>query len=161
MLNKEMGEATNTEYILSNERVTGFVDAEGHFSCSVKFIYDDSKLDTEKRLKVVSSFSFLVVQESSEVCSLNSLVKFWGCGKTYTRKSRPKESLYSVSNRKDLVEKIVPFFEENKLQTIKQHSFLRFKKVLNICMKKNPLTKEDINELNSALNDVTGKRPVK
>ena len=76
MLNKEMGEATNTEYILSNERVTGFVDAEGHFSCSVKFIYDDSKLDTEKRLKVVSSFSFLVVQESSEVCSLNSLVKF-------------------------------------------------------------------------------------
>lgn len=154
-------EATDTEYTLSTERVTGFVDAEGHFSCSVKFIYDESNPGTEKIPKVVSSFSFLVVQESSEINSLNSLIKFWGCGKTYTRISRPKESLYSVSNRKDLVEKIVPFFEENKLQTIKQHSFLRFKKVLNICMKKNPLTKQDINELNSTLKDVTGKRPVK
>ena len=161
-LNGSMLTAADTEYTLSTERVTGFVDAEGHFGCSVKFIYDEFNPVTENTIpKVVSSFRFLVVQESSEVSSLNSLIKFWGCGKTYTRISRPKESLYSVSNRKDLAEKILPFFEENKLQTIKQHSFLRFKKVLNICMKKNPLTKQDINELNSILKDVTGKRPVK
>ena len=87
-----------------------------------------------------------------------------GSGKTYTRISRPKESFYSVTNRKDLVEKIVPFFEENGLQTIKKRSFLRFKKVLNICEKQkndNPLTIQDINELNNIISDFTGKRPIK
>ncbi len=157
---------TETKPTLNSERVTGFVEAEGHFGLSVKFIYDDSSIPVSSTAipKVVSSFRFLVVQESSELYSLNLLENFFGCGKTYTRISRPKESFYSVTNRKDLVEKIVPFFEKNGLQTIKKHSFLRFKKVLNICEKQkndNPLTIQDFNELNNIISDSTGKRPVK
>ena len=41
------------------------------------------------------------------------------------KKKTPEQSYFIVNKKKDLTEKILPFFETNKLQTIKQLSFLR------------------------------------
>jgi hypothetical protein len=68
---------------------------------------------------------------------------------------------YVVSNKKDLVNKIIPFFENNELQTVKKYSFFRFKKALEICIKNKPLLASNIEELKSILLEQLGKRPKK
>jgi hypothetical protein len=56
---------------------------------------------------------------------LKSLKKFFECGNVYTKNQMPEHSNFIVNKKQDLAEKILPFFETNKLQTIKQLSFLR------------------------------------
>lgn len=66
-----------------------------------------------------------------------------------------------MTNKKDLAEKIIPFFEKNELQTIKQYSFLKFKKVFNIFKNNKIISPEHFKELNNILSDQSGKRPKK
>lgn len=141
---------SKTIFHLNNERVTGFTDAEGHFSFTI--------VPSKSNLNHTSvNFNFVITQEKSEIKFLNDLVKFFGCGNVFT--DEKGGGRYVVSNKKDLANKIIPFFDSNELQTIKQISFLRFKKALNICINNKPLS--NIEELNSILSDNTGKRPKK
>ena len=55
--------------------------------------------------------------------------------------------LYYVNNKNDLINKIIPFFEKNELQTIKQQSYLRFKKALDICLHNKFLSLNNVEEL--------------
>jgi hypothetical protein len=70
-------------------------------------------------------------------------------------------SIFSVSKRKDLAEKILPFFENSKLQTIKQLSFLRWKKALTIFIENKNLNVTHFDNLNRLFLDETHKRPKK
>lgn len=134
---------------LSNERILGFVDAEGNFSYS--FRYSDSNPNY-----VGVNFNFNVTQEKSELKFLESLIGFFGCGNVFV----DKEGIgrFVVNNKKDLLEKILPFFEVNELQTIKQVSFLNFKKALNICLNNKPLQQIHIAELKSLKSNMTNNR---
>lgn len=85
--------------------------------------------------------------------------RFFGCGNVYV--DNREGGRFSIKNKKDLVNKIIPFFELNKLQTIKKYSFLRFKKGLEICITNKPLLNTHINELKSILSETTNKRPRK
>jgi len=135
---------------LNEQRITGFTDAEGHFSFTK--VTSNSKSNFR--------FSFSITQEVSEVEFLRSLIKFFGCGKVYVGKSLSNISIFRVNRQKDLVDKIIPFFEINQLQTIKNLSFLRWKKALNIYYNK-PLLTKHVDELNSLLLDTDHKRPKK
>ena len=82
-------------------------------------------LSLEKKCKNYSvNFSFSIGQENSEIHFLKELIKFFGCGQVYFNKNGV--SSYYVNNKNDLINKIIPFFEKNELQTIKQQSYLRF-----------------------------------
>jgi len=137
---------------LNEKRVTGFTDAEGHFSFIIP------KNDNGNWLSPI--FSFSISQETSELDFIKSLVEFFRCGNVYTKKNTWAILFYS-QQKKDLTEKILPFFETNKLQTIKQLSFLRWKKALNICYNNKPLLNEHKEELNNLLLDISHKRPKK
>lgn len=102
------------------------MDAEGNFY----FTIVHSKLNPNY---TGVNFNFNITQEKAEINFLNNLVKFFDCGNVFTN-SRGGGS-FVVSNKKDLMNKIIPFFETNKLQTIKWFSFLRFKKALDISIK--------------------------
>jgi len=72
-----------------------------------------------------------------------------------------KENLYRfcVRSFKDLKEKIVPFFEVNKLQTSKQSDFQIFSKVIKLMEKKEHLNEKGIKKIISlALRMNTKKR---
>jgi hypothetical protein len=132
------------------ERITGFVDAEGNFYFTIVHSKTNSNYTG-------INFSFNITQEKSEIHFLNNLVKFFGCGNVFTN-SKGGGS-FVVSNKKDLIDKIIPFFEVNELQTIKRFSFLRFKKALNISIKNKPLSNNNIEEIKMLLEETTGKRP--
>lgn len=137
---------------INPNRILGFTDAEGHFSF---MIIPSRKNDNE----IYVNFNFLISQEKSEIKFLNELTKFFGCGHVFTLKKGG--GVFYVHNKQDLQEKIIPFFEEHKLQTIKKFSFLRFKRALEICKSNKYLLENHIQELKNILLDQTGKRPKK
>jgi hypothetical protein len=87
------------------------------------------------------------------------LKQFLGCGYVYT--DNRGGGRFSVFNKKDLISKIIPFFEVNELQTIKKYSFLRFKKALQICIENKPLLRKHVAELRNIFSETTNNRPRK
>ena len=136
--------SNNPNVNMNSQRITGFTDAEGNFSFN---LYSKNKNSN----KTYVNFTFSITQENTEIKFLNNLVKFFTCGQVYT--GNEGQGRYYVSNRNDIINKIIPFFESNKLQTIKQHSFLKFKKAIDICTNNKPLLQNNIDELKLLLSD--------
>ena len=87
--------------------VLGLVDGEGSFNVRVN--------DKKRRARVELKFSLKLRHQDKEV--LDELQKFFGCGKIYIqRDKRANHSLcyrFEVQNKREIVEKIIPFFEHN------------------------------------------------
>jgi len=84
--------------------MAGFVSGEG---C---FFIKQSKSKTHK-LGVSTSLNFLVVQNIRDSYLLESFIQFFGCGQ-YNVKEKSGIGTYSVSNFSDIVNIIIPLFEE-------------------------------------------------
>jgi len=96
--------------MLDKQYVLGLVDGEGSFNVRVN--------STGKRAKVELKFSLKLRHQDKEI--LDELQKFFGCGKVYIqRDKRENHSLcyrFEVQNKKEISEKIIPFFTENLLK---------------------------------------------
>jgi hypothetical protein len=107
--------------------VVGFVDGEGCFSISVVRNHGC-------RLGWQVQHEFSVTQAASSRPALELLIGVFGCGYLIEqqRNDNHREPLmrFSVKRRSDLVERVVPFFEEHPLITAKQLDFERFVTVL-------------------------------
>ena len=70
------------------------------------------------------------------------------CGVLQNRPSRPNEVNYFVTSLSDILDIVIPFFQQNPILGIKQLDFLDFVKVANI-IKERPsaLTKEDLQSI--------------
>lgn len=118
--------------VLDKNYVLGLVDGEGSFNVRVN--------ENNRRAKVELKFSLKLRHQDKEI--LDELQKFFGCGKVYIqRDKRPKHSLcyrFEVQNKKEIFEKIIPFFEENlpKIQSRKR-DFELFKKIAELSQKNN------------------------
>lgn len=134
------------------DRILGLTDAEGNFHVELY-----PKIDNPNFKSV--NFRFSITQENTEINFLNELVKFFGCGRLSIG---PKgQGGYYVSNKKEIEDKIIPFFNLNKLQTIKKYSFLNFQKAFNIAINNKPLLNTHWEELIRIKADDLGKRPKK
>src|SRR3989338_9103484 len=96
--------------------VLGLVDGEGSFNVRVN--------DKKRRARVELKFSLKLRHQDKEM--LDELQRFFGCGKVYIQNDkRANHSLcyrFEVQNKKEIIEKIVPFFEQNppKIQSRKR-----------------------------------------
>ena len=94
--------------MLSIEYVLGLVDGEGSFNVRLNKSH-------RRRAKVELKFSLKLRYQDKAI--LDELQLFFGCGKVYIqRDARKNHSLcyrFEVQNKKDIKEKIVPFFEKN------------------------------------------------
>lgn len=118
--------------------ISGFVDAEGCFN--VRFI------KTSKSESV--NLRFLVTQHLRDADLLNSLVNYFGCGRSSVRLSSSLHGDYVVTKFEDIRSKIIPFFDKYPLQGEKYLDFLDFKKIMTL--KGNTyvsLTKESLAEI--------------
>ena len=113
--------------------IVGFVDGEGCFSIGfVKQIDRKEKERTRRGYKTGYQISheFAVTQGESSLESLKSLQDFFGVGALYKnrRYDNHKENLYRfvVRKREELLEVIIPFFEQYRLRTTKQNNFTLF-----------------------------------
>ena len=142
----------NSTAPLTQNRILGLTDAEGNFYFNI--YHKKNNLN----FKGVN-FSFNITQEKTEIHFLNELVKFFGCGHVYTN-DEGRGNFY-VKDKKDLENKIIPFFSDYKLQTIKQYSFLSFKHALNICVNNKPLLENHFEEITRLIEKDENKRPKK
>ena len=77
---------------------------------------------------------FVVTQGAKSVHVLHSLREFFDCGRVFinNRSDNHKEPIYRFCVRaaRDLREKVIPFFKENPLRTIKRQAFEVFADVV-------------------------------
>ena len=117
------------ERLLAIGWVTGFVDGEGCFS--VSFIRQPRKGNRAGyKLGVQVWCEFKVTQGLRSVESLEKVKNFFQVGKIYrnARWDNHKEDLlnYSVRNRNELKDVIIPFFQRYPLSTAKRCDFEKF-----------------------------------
>src|SRR5437588_8935376 len=129
------GAENQQERLINLGWVIGFVDGEGCFSVSC-VRQSDRTGRRGYRLGYQVSPRFVVSQGASSVACLEELKTFFGVGRVYTNRRRDnhREHMhqYVVSDRWDLMETIVPFFEENPLRTAKRYDFEKFVRVLEM-----------------------------
>jgi hypothetical protein len=113
--------------MLNPNYVIGLVDGEGSFTVYVR--NPDSTKLVERRVRAEPRFYLKLIEKDKGI--LYELKKFFGCGNVYfqkdTRKNHQNCYRYEVANRKDIQEKIIPFFKKNLLQLrSKQNDFKIF-----------------------------------
>ena len=106
--------------------ISGFVDGEGSFHVA---IYKDLRMRTN--LKIIPEFHISQNESSGQV--LERLKRFFGCGNikvNHRGRKSDRTLVYVVRNRKDLLNKIIPFFSKYSLQTMKAKDFSIFAEIV-------------------------------
>ena len=117
--------------MLNADYIVGLVDGEGSFNV---------RLNPEKnrRAKVELKFCLKLRHQDKEI--LEELKRFFNCGNIYIqRDKRENHSLcyrYEVNDKKEIIEKIIPFFEKNspKIQS-RKIDFELFKQITELSQK--------------------------
>jgi LAGLIDADG endonuclease len=115
--------------------VVGFVDGEGCFSIGfVRQAGGPGRSGYKTGYQVAHEFA--VTQGESSLEALRELEEFFGVGMLVPnrRSDDHREHLYRyvVRRRTDLVERIIPFFEEHPLRTAKQENFMKFARCVRL-----------------------------
>lgn len=103
--------------------IVGFVDGEGCFSVST-FKNNTTKSGYQ------TLFEFVVTQGEKSREALESIQKYFGCGGIYPNRRHDNHAhdllRYCVRRKRDLKEKIIPFFTRYPLKTAKRQQFESF-----------------------------------
>ncbi|MEK7193594.1 MAG: LAGLIDADG family homing endonuclease [Patescibacteria group bacterium] len=101
---------------LTEEYIIGLTDGEGSFTAFVRNL--DESNERIRRTRIEPRFYIKLVEEDKQV--LDALKEFFGCGNVYFQRDRRKNHRdcyrFEVAGRKDLIEKIIPFFKKHPLQ---------------------------------------------
>lgn len=101
---------------LSKDYIVGLVDGEGSFTAFVRNL--DQSTERIRRTRVEPRFYVRLVERDKII--LDALKNYFGCGRVYFQKDRRKNHQdcyrFEVFNRKEIKEKIIPFFKENQLR---------------------------------------------
>lgn len=133
---------------LSNDYIVGLVDGEGIFTVYVRNPLKVSK--SKRRVIVEPKFCIKLIEEDKNI--LERLKKFFGCGSVYFQKdTRPNHKncyRYEVYNRNDILQVIIPFFRENRLQLkSKRDDFEIFCQIMNMIKKEEHLNQKGLKKL--------------
>jgi hypothetical protein len=119
--------------VLNKDYIVGLVDGEGSF-------YVRLNQDKRRRNKVELKFSLKLRHQDKEI--LEQLKSFFDCGNIYIqRDKRPNQEVcyrFEVNDRKDIINKIIPFFEINppRIQS-RSKDFELFKQIVNLAQQEN------------------------
>jgi len=141
---------------ISNDYIVGLTDGEGCFYVQL------TKSSAYKAGYLVQLHFHLKLQARDR----NILVKInkkLNCGNVYFQKEQRRNHTqcyrYTVSSKKDILEILIPFFQENKLQTTsKSYNFNLFCRIANLVKKDEHLKQsgvEKIKLLKSKMNQKT------
>ena len=117
--------------------VTGLTDAEGSFIISTP----NSTSANGKKV----SLRFSLTQKAHSVGILYSLQQFFGCGQVIP--SSKGCMRYVVQNKGDIINKIIPHFEQFPLQTSKGLNFNTFKEAAKIVGSGDHLNPQGLNKI--------------
>jgi hypothetical protein len=103
--------------------VVGFVDGEGCFSVS---IHRNELAKPTNGWHIQPTFH--VAQHIDHVDVLYELRRFFGCGSVRRKSASNPVMVYSVHSTKQLLERVIPFFETHPLR-VKRDDFERFRRI--------------------------------
>lgn len=122
--------------------LAGFVDGEGCFY-----------VNTKKAKAYLTGFqvimSFSITQHVRDELLLTKFIDYLGCGKIEKVSTRPIEVRFVVYKFSDILNKIIPFFQNSPLQGIKWLDYQDFCKIANIMENKDHLTQEGLKKVRS------------
>ena len=120
--------------------LAGFADGESSFRVSIK------KLPTAKFGWVIDP-EFQVYQHKENKIILQIFQRVLNCGRIHPKPGNPDVLVYSVSNRRSLSEKVIPFFEKYKILSNKWYDFLKFREIVKAMERKEHLKKEGFEKI--------------
>lgn len=129
--------------------IAGFTTGEGYFG--VKLL-SSSTIKTGIQVKLV----FQITQHTRDELLLKSLVDFFGCGKYYS--SRVKSGDFQVGKISDIVNIIIPFFENNLIRGEKSKDFSDWCKIAFLVKEGKHLTKEGLDQIIKIRNTMNTNR---
>ncbi len=100
----------------------GFIDGEGCFHISIK-------KQKSAKMRWVLDPIFHVTQHKDSIGILYNIQRFLGCGRVKKKYGQPDIMLFSVESRRELVDKVLPFFKKYKL-IVKRKNFEIFSEVV-------------------------------
>jgi len=125
------------------------VEAEGSFHLAFTLSKDKTKEYVTLR--------FTISQHSRDRILLESLVKYLGCGSVVLSSNR-NEVYFVVTVFADIVNKIIPLFNEYPLIGNKKLDFLDFVKIADIIKSKDHLTNEGLEKIKVINNYMNSRR---
>jgi hypothetical protein len=131
--------AEKSSLILNPYWIAGFFSGEGCFYVGV------GKSETHKLGSKVQ-LRFEVAQHSRDAELIKSLVHYFKCG-NYHKRSTQSASVFYVSRLPDIIQKIIPFFDQYSLQGGKYKDFADFKRAATIVKKKEHLTVDGLEQI--------------
>lgn len=153
-----MSGADQQERLIRLGWITGFVDGEGCFSIGI--IRQPCRgAETVGKTRYQVTHEFVVTQGAKSISSLQELCDFFQVGQVVRnpRYDNHKEHLYRyvVRRRADLLEVIIPFFEQYPLRTSKQLDFHKFAGCVRLLQKGHHLSHQgliDVLEIAQTMN---------
>ena len=141
------GADNQQERLINIGWVIGFVDGEGCFS--VGFVKQSDKVNRKGyKTGYQVSYEFAVAQGEKSLNSLIELKNFFGVGQVIInrRYDNHREHLYRyvVRKRSDLLNVIIPFFQQYKLRTAKSKDFESFVTCVKLIDQKIHLTRDGL-----------------
>lgn len=109
---------------INNNWITGFVDGDGCFSMQ----------KVQGKYEIHIRYTFIVTQDKRSVDVLHALKERFKCGNVHRSGGNMYE--FAVTDRKSLINIIIPFFIKYPLQSEKRKDFYKFAEGLNNFMKK-------------------------
>ncbi|HAY12661.1 TPA: endonuclease [Candidatus Falkowbacteria bacterium] len=137
--------------------ISGFVDGEGCFTIS---IIRNRSVTTRQGWQIFPEF--VVSQGEKSRTALQKIERYFECGyiNLNTRRDNHHEQMlkYCVRSIHDLDEKIIPFFERNKLKTSKKNDFQVFKKVIKLMIKRKHLSEKGLERVRNLLQTMNRRK---
>jgi hypothetical protein len=142
--------------------VIGFVDGEGCFSIGfVRQPRRHNRAGYKTGIQVTPRF--VVTQGTRSVHVLEELQEFFGCGRLIENRRSDNHtehlSQYIVAGRRDLVERIIPFFRQFPLRTTKRTDFEKFAQCVALMERERHLTREGILEIVRIAETMNRRKP--
>tara|TARA_Y100000310_G_C20344944_1_gene651571 strand:+ start:183 stop:692 length:510 start_codon:yes stop_codon:yes gene_type:complete len=127
--------------MLNKNYVLGLIDGEGSFNARIN-------PGKTRRAKVELKFSVKLRHQDRNI--LDALQTFFGCGNVYIQRDKRKNhSLcyrYEVQSKEDIMQKIIPFFEENSPKIPSRKNDFELFKQIAILAQKEPVDFEKIKQ---------------
>ena len=129
--------------VLNPWYIVGFVEGEGTFHIA---FYTDQNM--KQKIKVIPEFH--VNQSYLRISTLEEIQKYFGCGYikvNHANRVNDDTHVYVVRDREELLKKIIPFFKEHPLRSIKQDSFQKFADIVEMISKGKHLEKTGVKKI--------------
>ena len=146
------GQSAGKDLNLSKEicyHLAGFVDGEGAFPIQMRRTYD-----TKFGFTITPEFKISQHKDNKEI--LEMLRTALDCGKISVKSGQPNLFVLVEKNRKNLSEKIIPFFNKYPL-IVKQRQFRLFSEIVGRLNKKEQETRKGFEALVELVFQTKGK----